>query len=45
VTAVGVAAVATLEMVGSGKDEIRAFVVKVLGVEFAWSGLRCVGRG
>jgi hypothetical protein len=37
VTAVGVAAIATLQMIGRGKDEVRAFVVEVFRAEFfAW---------
>jgi hypothetical protein len=43
VTAFGVAAVAALEMVGSGEDEIGAFVIKVFGEEFAGCGLLGVG--
>jgi len=45
VTAGGVTAVTALEMISSGKDEIRTFVIKVFRAEIAWSGLRGVVRG
>jgi hypothetical protein len=45
VTAVGVAAVTALEMISSGKDEIRTFVIKVFTPEIACSGLWGVVRG
>ena len=44
-TAVGVAAVTALEMISSGKDEIRTFVIKVFTPEIACSGLWGVVRG
>jgi hypothetical protein len=37
VTAIGVAAVAAAKVVGRGEDEIRTFVVEVLGAKlFGW---------
>jgi hypothetical protein len=40
VTAAGVAAVASLEVVGCGEDEIRTFVVEVFGPKLFSGGLR-----
>jgi hypothetical protein len=40
VTATGVAAVASLEVVGCGEDEIRTFVVEVFGPKLFSGGLR-----
>jgi hypothetical protein len=34
VATVGVAAVATLEMIGRGEDQIRTFIIEVFGTEF-----------
>jgi hypothetical protein len=39
VTAVGVAAIAALEVVGGGEDEVGAFIIEVFGKEFAGRGL------
>jgi len=40
VATIGVAAVATLEMIGRSKDQIRTFIVEVFGTEFAYRELR-----
>jgi hypothetical protein len=45
VTAFGVAAVAALEMIGRGEDEVRALVVEVFREEFVGCGLRGAGLG
>jgi hypothetical protein len=34
VTAVGVAAIAALEVVGRSEDEVRTFVIEIFGCEF-----------
>jgi hypothetical protein len=45
VAAIGVAAVAALEMIGRGEDEGRALIVEVFREEFAGCELRGAGRG
>jgi hypothetical protein len=40
VPTVGVATITALKVIRRGKDEIRAFVVEILGVKLAWRWLR-----
>jgi hypothetical protein len=40
VATVGVAAIAALEVVGCGEDEVRTFVIEIFGCEFR----RIIGR-